>query len=462
MFKLLLTLLSIQLSLISYAHSSPGSNGESVLRGEGVIWLNSPRSVSFSSLPQGKRPINQSVDDFRSLLRVFPNINEQIVNVVELDERGLSQASLSHSSWSYNSFPIYRGGLANRFSDERFNELPSWREKYRYYQENKTQNVISRGQIRLLSPIEKYELFIGNIDFSLTENEWKEGVEVRRAYGRIPTWFGSCHGTAPATIRHIRPAKSIIVPSYNGFEKIVFTPSDIKALLAFAWSKNGGHSAMIGTRCEYSSRTYSESCYDTNPGSFHLAVSNLIGLHGKSLIIDAASNEQVWNRPIVKYIFKYFNPQTLNYKNNIEEAIIDKEDFLDDKFIKLRSKNYMKVVGVRAFVTYIGNTEATDKPNDSEEDDVYAETTYSYDLELDDDSNIIGGMWYERSFPDFAWVVAPDMLPLTREDRLLTNDTLIYDGEKPIPSYIRSLALRSSHRGQVLFRVVDMLLNLSK
>lgn len=461
MFKLIIALMLIPISP-SFAYSASSSFEGDVLRREEMIWLNSPRSLSFSSLPHGKRAINQSIDDFRTLLQVFPNINEEIVNLIEIDARGLSQASLNHTSWSYNSFPIYRGGLANRFADADFKKLPSWREKYRYYQEHTPQSVIDDSEISHLSPIEKYELLIGNTDFSLTDKEWNEGIEVQRAYGRIPNWFGSCHGTAPATIRHVRPAKSIIVPSYDGFERIVFTPADIKALLAFAWAKNGGPSAMIGTRCEYSSSTYTESCYDTNPGSFHLALSNLVGLHGHSLIVDTASGQQVWNRPIVKYFFKYFDPQTMNYKRTLAEAIITKEKFVNDKFVKLRGKDYKKVVGVRAFLTYITDTEATDSPTDTPANDVYAETTFSYDLELDDKSNIIGGMWYERDFPDFAWVVAPDMLPLAREDRLLTTDISIYDGKKPIAPYIQELALRSSKRGQVLYKVVDMLLNLAK
>lgn len=461
MFKLITVLVLFPISFC-FAYSALDFSEVDALRGEEAIWLNSPRSLSFSSPPQGKRPINQSIDNFMSLLKIFPGLYENTTNLVEIDRRGLSQGSLDHNSWSYNSFPVYRGGLANRFADITFNSLENWKSRYHYYLDNKTQDIIDEGKIHLLSPIEKYELLIGSKNFILTEAEWNEGFEIQRSQGRIPTWFGSCHGTAPATLQHARPAKSIVVPSHNGFEKIVFTPSDIKALLAFSWAKNGGPSAVIGTRCESVGGTYSESCYDTNPGSFHLALSNLLGLHGKPVIIDAASGVQVWNRPIVKYHFRYFNPQTRAYTRKIEDAILRKEHFENDEHIKLRSKNYKKVVGVRAFVTYINDTEATDAPTDTADDDNYAVTTFLYDLELDEDNNILGGMWHERNFPDFMWVIAPEMLPLTREDRLMSRDIIIYDGKKPIPAYIRDLALRSSKRGQVSFRVIDMLLNLSK
>src|SRR5690606_22398611 len=100
-------------------------------------------------------------------------------------------------------------------------------------------------------------------------------------------------------VKHTRPAKAVQVPSYDGRHKITFYPSDLKALLSYAWARNAGPSAMIGTRCERYGAEVPRSCYDTNPGAFHMALTNLIGLHDKPLIVDTSSDAQVWNRPIV-------------------------------------------------------------------------------------------------------------------------------------------------------------------
>lgn len=434
-------------------------------RAEEVKWLNGLRLFSPSS-PNGadtsKRPIFSATDDFTMLLKVFPGISDKVVSALEIDARGLSEAALDQEVWSYHSFPVHRGGLADRFTDNSFNSLSNWSERYEQYQRNLPQEVIDDGRVKYLSPIEKYELLIGNTEFELTKKQWQEGLDAMNRYGEVPTWFGSCHGTAPASVKHIRPSKSIAVPSYNGAEDIIFYPSDIKALLAFAWATQGGPSAIIGTRCNSDGDIISRSCYDTNPGAFHLALTNLVGLHKKPFIIDTTSGVQIWNRPIVKYELKYFNPQTGYYTRKIDYSLVPVEKFTNDRFKKFRTKGYKKALGVRASVTFVSDTEPSADNTDSPTNDRYTTFHFVYDLELDANDNILGGMWHDRWFPDFAWVVADDMLPLTREDRLLDSDIIIYDGKKPIPTYLQQLAKSSSKRGQISFRVIDLLLNLAK
>src|SRR5690606_515516 len=154
----------------------------------------------------------------------------------------------------------------------------------------------------------------------------------------------------------------------------------------------------------------------------------LIGLHDKPLIVDTSSDAQVWNRPIVSYELKYFNPLSRNYTRKIEHSIITRDQFTNDRYAHLRDPKYKKVVGVWAKVTFINDTSASSSTTDSPRSDRYENVKFTYDLELDDAGNILGGMWYEEQFPDFAWVVSSNSLPLTIEDRSIISNIIIYDG----------------------------------
>jgi len=113
--------------------------------------------------------------------------------------------------------------------------------------------------------------------------------EVRGLFGRIrvvrngtPTWYGHCNGWTAAAIRHAEPQKSVV---RNG---VVFTPADIKALLAelymYADSEFlGGIDPAI------------------NPGILHLTLANWLGRGAHPVGMETAVGEVVINFPIFNY-----------------------------------------------------------------------------------------------------------------------------------------------------------------
>ena len=96
---------------------------------------------------------------------------------------------------------------------------------------------------------------------------------------------------------------------------------DIKALVTLAYDK-GSSSVFVGTRCNKDLGAENEEgeeaeandavvefddygrpigCEDTNPGTLHLVLANLVGIQGKTLVEDRTIDYQVWNQPIRGY-----------------------------------------------------------------------------------------------------------------------------------------------------------------
>jgi hypothetical protein len=122
----------------------------------------------------------------------------------------------------------------------------------------------------------------------------------------METWTGICHAWAPAAILEREPERSV---TKNGVE---FTVMDIKGLITLAYDK-GSQSEFVGTRCNQDLGATDEDsiefdefgrpigCEDTNPGTLHLVLANLIGIQGETLVEDRTIDYQVWNQPIRGY-----------------------------------------------------------------------------------------------------------------------------------------------------------------
>ena len=126
-----------------------------------------------------------------------------------------------------------------------------------------------------------------------------------QATGRcIPTWFGICHGWAPAAILEAEPMHQA---TYNG---VMFQVNDLKALATLLYT-DVPHRFLSG-RCEDSGeangialdaygRPQASECRDTNPGTFHSILTNYLGLRGQSLVEDRVYDAEVWNQPLRGY-----------------------------------------------------------------------------------------------------------------------------------------------------------------
>ncbi|HVV86424.1 MAG TPA: pre-peptidase C-terminal domain-containing protein [Kofleriaceae bacterium] len=123
----------------------------------------------------------------------------------------------------------------------------------------------------------------------------------------IPGWWGICHAWTPAAILLPEPKKPV---TYNGVE---FKVQDIKALITLV--HNSTETKFVSLRCEtdaqgpqginfdnYGRPTGGDaSCKDTNPGTYHVLLTNYLGKQGASFAEDRTWDDEVWNQPLRGY-----------------------------------------------------------------------------------------------------------------------------------------------------------------
>ncbi|MCM2324474.1 MAG: hypothetical protein NDJ90_14545 [Oligoflexia bacterium] len=391
-------------------------------------------------------------------------------SIDEMHNRKLNNATLANSPWSDNYWPIYRGILAARYADPR-SETDDWKDAYTFSKENALHEILAnapnQSSIDMLSPSEKYDLLVGDSDGTLTKAMWKEGEGYYSRFGKVETWMGICHGWAPAAYMLPRPSNAITVTAADGRTKIRFFPSDIKALGSLIWANSQPYTKFIGGRCndknpprdQKTGRIISEKCVDTNPGTWHMAVVNQLGVSKRSMVIDATFDYEVWNQPIYSYSYAYFNPQSQQMTQSLQEARVAMGDFKNDVFKAFRKNpKATHVVGIVMNLSYVVETAPTHAVRDSRENDAITTVRYMYDVELDAKGNIIGGEWYSSAHPDFLWTPAPGARAESYGDRMIRET---WNGQRPVPASFKEAARRASQAAQPLAKVVDVLFGLS-
>lgn len=387
--------------------------------------------------------------------------------------------------WSDDYWAMVRGLTSYRYSEGKwFNDYREAIESYSQPSEWLSLNNFSVDKINEIilnwSPAEKYDLSIADIQFSLTNEQKREGKDYENEDGEVEPWMGLCHGWAPASIMVPKPTKPVEVVGLNG-SNVLWYPNDIKAIVSLAWANGEWESNFIGRRCEQkklktfpNGRISSQNCFDTNPATFHLALGNLIGKEKASFVMDKAYDYQVWNQPLVAYQFEYFNPlkPKVKSKNWADVAVEYDEKFKKkDRFQKpLTRGKFMegprdrrdsltaaqdahieKVVGVIATVIYLVETVPPDfGPSPGE--DQYGRDIYLYDLEIAKDGNgwiITGGEWHQNNHPDFLFVpqknsTAQTMWDFLGDDPKLIGPEASIRSAYPLCKIVKSLVENSS------------------
>jgi hypothetical protein len=330
--------------------------------------------------------------------------------------------------------------------------------------------------ISVLSPAEKYDLLVGDENFTLTNNMINEGRYYYENSGKVESWMGICHGWAPAAYMMDRPTSLVTVKSVNGLE-IPFYPDDIKALGSLLWANVQTYTKFSGGRCNtkdpkkdrVTGRIQDQECFDTNPGTWHKSVVNQIGISDRSFIIDATYDYEVWNQPVYSYSYKYFNPQ--NYetsRRSYKDVAIGIDSFSKDKFKSYRNPKTKKIVGVEMRVEYIAETTPAQRSYDNDSYDYVTTVTYRYDLELDGRGKIIGGEWYSNKHPDFLWTPPKNTRALTSLDEQIENaiksgrTDLEWKGDVNLPAIWASNSPRTSKEGEPLGLIVEGLIKRSR
>jgi len=284
-----------------------------------------------------------------------------------------------------------------------------------------------------LSPSEKYELAFGKagisdavsfeygvdsmthrtrcVDNSVCNSATGEVCAKRRGKDVgycVETWFGICHAWGPASLMEPEPINPV---TFNGVE---FKVQDIKALITLSYDF-GLKSKSLSETCEdrntgdASGIQYDQygrptedfaACADTNAGTFHTVITNMIGIQKVGLVEDRTYDYEVWNQPLRAFrIWK-------KYPKVIDAAKAN--SLLGAEGAKyLFNQDAVGFRHVKLSLDWVAEAEQGEDGNLSAHIDNYTNTdVYEYIVELDVDGKIIGGEWIRNSrtdHPDFLW-----------------------------------------------------------
>jgi hypothetical protein len=167
----------------------------------------------------------------------------------------------------------------------------------------------------------------------------------------VPHWYGHCNGWTSAAIRHAEPKKSV---QRRG---VVFTPADIKGLLAEIYMYN--EMQMLAGDEE-----------KLNPGVLHALLTNWLGRGSHPIGMEAKPGKEKWNYPIYSYGYSSnaVSPREVDVALNIAYANSSRGEY--DRSPRIRAIKY-----------------------------------FHYRLNLDEDGDIVGGWYYRDSSKiDMLWI----------------------------------------------------------
>ncbi|MES2803220.1 MAG: hypothetical protein V4654_12055 [Bdellovibrionota bacterium] len=396
-------------------------------------------------------------DDFK----IFLDNPSYVSNILTLQQSRLTQGHTQHEIWAGSYWPIHQGLLGLRYADPAFPKSKDFTENYNDHLLRPPETLLFAGHINRLSPAEKYDLLVGDANWTLTKAMWARGQNTLIKYGSVPTWTGICHGWSAAVHMGVKaPRQSVVVTDVSGQHAIEFYRQDIKALMSYLWAESSTDSIQAGNRCRQDivikdpyQRPVDASCLDSNPMSWHLAVTNRIGFQQKSFVMDSTTGSEVWNFAVKGYDYSYFNPRTFETTHNIKAAIEPIENMTADKFRIHRSPRAKYVVGVSmdVFIPSLITPAVNEGRNDRTKS-----SNFVYDLELDEAYNVIGGEWHSYARPDFIWSYASTGRAMTAEDLTLTES---WDLDSRLPDSYAARAIEASQKGKVLGRIAEALLN---
>jgi hypothetical protein len=212
------------------------------------------------------------------------------------------QGQATNVPWASNYWPTYQDNINYRW-DGASSDSPA--KKYeRAFGLSGVEDAVSRYH-----GIDAYRSRTACTESSQCDS--KIGETCAKRHGQtngycIPTWWGICHAWAPAAILNAEPKYPVTM---NG---VTFKVNDIKALLSLVYDQTT--TKFVSLRCDQSSSnneiTYdsygrptggSAECRDTNPGTFHLLMTNYLGILKQSFVYDRTWDDEVWNQPLRGY-----------------------------------------------------------------------------------------------------------------------------------------------------------------
>ncbi len=217
------------------------------------------------------------------------------------------------------------------------------------------------------SPFERYDAYVqSRTGRNPGAHAWESNIRNNHYNPKADSWEGHCNGWAAASILTPEPRKRHV---RNG---IVFETADQKAILSELY---------MNTYCQfYGNRNWGRPGDDEDdiyPDEFHRLLMQYIASGKSAIICDTSYDPQVWNFPAFKFESSWST------------------GWFDDAKLKVKTTVYYVDDGVKP--EFIGTK--------------WFSTTYTYNLFLDDNGNIVEGEWTgssSKNHPDFVWVPTGD------------------------------------------------------
>ncbi|MEE2743515.1 MAG: hypothetical protein VYD54_06370 [Bdellovibrionota bacterium] len=338
------------------------------------------------------------------------------------------EGKLEDKPWSGDYWADFLGGTSYRWfpmpKDKKDKTNP-----VRFSYNHPTPEELKKMDLRILSPAEKYDLFMGDKNWTMTKTERERTGVLKTVKGhpqydsgfKVEGWWGLCHAWAPATVLYKNPSP-ITLKNPQGI-KVPFGASDIKALISLHMHtvpERSQEYTFLGERCYtdlkaifakwqavWDREATSEDvlpalrikirkglddelkglkeCNDMNPGSFHIALGNSIGHNKKGFVMDKDRGGETWNQGVYGYNAKIVKTRTE----------------------KVKEENHT-VYTIENTVHWV--TEIPQSWKRVKDGVGLTNTTYIYDLFVNSNGFIVGGKWLTQGLmdrPDIIWMRRP-------------------------------------------------------
>ncbi len=169
----------------------------------------------------------------------------------------------------------------------------------------------------------------------------------KKDFDGAETWWGICHAWAPAALMEDEPLAPV---TRNG---VTFEVSDLKAYLTQQWDRTNAY--LVGGRCnenelerDDNGRIIRDECRDLNAGSWHVLVTNFIGVNKKGMVIERTTNYEVWNQPLFGY--KITEQEEISLQEAHELLKIKEESTGNGVFVQGVEEESKEAQAILAFV----------------------------------------------------------------------------------------------------------------
>ncbi len=244
-----------------------------------------------------------------------------------------SEGSTEKIAWAASYWPVYKDGINHRWQGhDILSPAEKYDKAYNGWEPDENFMDLKPFDLDTCEFDEAYYDQLGQAATHVTHNNGNfrahngidddgDGVEDKDEcqehednvtdYDGIETWFGICHAWAPAAVLEDEPLKAV---EHNG---VRFETSDIKALLIQQYDRTSAY--LMGGRCnedelerDDTGRIIKEECRDLNAGSWHVAITNLLGKDKRAFVIERTTNYEVWNQPLIGYTITAQNEISAN------------------------------------------------------------------------------------------------------------------------------------------------------